>query len=75
MEDLIVSILAEVSVSLANHGGSVEFVGFNPQNGALSVRFAGVCRTCPLAAFTLERGVASVVRERVPAVKSVILVE
>ncbi len=74
MEALILSILAEVSSRLAGHGGGVEFVRFTEETGILEVSFAGACRTCPLAAFTLEHGVAAAVKERIPAVLKVILV-
>ncbi len=75
MEALILEILAEVSQRLAGHGGSVEFVRFSEENGLLEVRFNGTCRTCPLAAFTLEHGVAAAVKEKVPQVLQVILVQ
>ncbi|HCC83321.1 TPA: NifU family protein [Candidatus Uhrbacteria bacterium] len=74
MEALILSVLAEVSQRLAGHGGGVEFVGFNQETGILEVSFAGACRTCPLAAFTLEHAVAAAVKEKIPQVLKVILV-
>lgn len=74
MEALILPILADISARLAGHGGGVSFVSFAESTGVLEVRFAGACRTCPLAAFTLEHGVATAVKEQIPAVLKVILV-
>ncbi len=74
MEGLILPILADISARLAGHGGGVSFVSFDELTGVLAVSFAGACRTCPLAAFTLEHSVAAAVKEQIPAVLKVILV-
>lgn len=74
MEALILPILADISVRLADHGGGVSFVSFDELTGVLAVSFVGACRTCPLAAFTLEQSVATAVKKQLPAVLQVILV-
>lgn len=74
MEAKIIAVLADVSTRLALHAGGVSFVGFNEESGELLVRFQGTCRTCPLAKFTFEKGVAASVQEQIPEVRKVILV-
>lgn len=75
MEERIVAILAQASERLALHAGGVSFVRFDEATGDLHVRFEGTCRSCPLAVFTLQHSVTAVVREAIPEVRNVHLVQ
>lgn len=63
----------EVRPKLLQHQGNVQIVGWGDDR-ILKVRLTGKCSGCPSASLTTEEVIASVVRERIPQVKDVILV-
>ncbi len=75
MEERIVAILQQASERLALHAGGVSFVRFDEATGDLHVRFEGMCRSCPLAAFTLQHSVSALVCAEIPEVRNVLLVQ
>jgi Fe-S cluster biogenesis protein NfuA len=62
--------LAEVRPHLH---GDVELVGV--EAGDVVVRFSGRCADCTMQALTLRTGVETVLRSRVPGIRSVVAVE
>lgn len=69
MQDQIEKALEEIRPMLALHAGNIELVAV--EDGVVSVRLLGTCRGCPLSALTLKAGVEELLKERVPAVKTV----
>lgn len=63
----------EVRPKLLQHQGNVQIVGWGDDR-ILKVRLTGKCSGCPSASLTTEEVIASAVRERIPQVKDVILV-
>jgi Fe/S biogenesis protein NfuA len=63
-------IAAEVSPSLASHGGFVELVEITKDNDVI-LNFGGGCQGCSSVKMTLEQGVESQLRAKFPEVKSV----
>ena len=62
--------LDEIRPALMADGGNVEFVDVNDEGDVL-VRLQGACGSCPSATMTLKMGIERVLKERVPAVRSV----
>ncbi|MBF0292872.1 MAG: NifU family protein [Nitrospinae bacterium] len=66
----IETALDEIRPALMADGGNVEFVDVNDEGDVL-VRLQGACGSCPSATMTLKMGIERVLKERVPAVRSV----
>lgn len=72
MEERIRESLEKIRPFLQADGGDVEYVGFDPETGIVSVRLVGACGGCPMAQMTLQAGVERVVKENVPEVTQVV---
>jgi Fe-S cluster biogenesis protein NfuA len=68
--DAIESALDEIRPALMADGGNVEFVDVNDEGDVL-VRLQGACGSCPSATMTLKMGIERVLKDRIPAVRSV----
>jgi len=68
--NLIESALDEIRPALMADGGNVEFVDVNDEGDVL-VRLQGACGSCPSATMTLKMGIERVLKDRIPAVRSV----
>jgi len=73
VEKQILSTIEEkIRPVLQSHGGDVEFVEFDEQNGVLKVRLQGACGSCPFAQETLRAQVEAVLKRDIPEIKSVV---
>lgn len=63
----------EVRPKLLQHQGDVQIVGWGDDR-ILKIRLTGKCSGCPSASLTTEEVIATAVKERIPQVKDVILV-
>lgn len=61
--------LDEIRPMLKADGGDVELVAI--EGKVVKVRLQGHCAGCPMAQMTLQRGIETRVRERVPEVERV----
>ena len=69
----IEAVLEEkVRPSLLAHEGNVQVLEF--ENGVLKIRLTGQCSGCPSAQLTTEELIAKEIKEEVPEVKDVVLV-
>jgi Fe-S cluster biogenesis protein NfuA len=66
---------ARIRPAVAQDGGDVIFVDFDEESGVVSVRLAGACNGCPGAVMTLKYGVEEVLKEYIPEVKGVQVVQ
>lgn len=64
--------LKKIRPSLQADGGDVELV--DVKDGVVKVRLQGACQGCPMAAMTLQQGIARILKEQVPEVKEVVSV-
>ncbi len=71
MKDQIKRVLDEIRPSLQADGGDVELVDVNEKTGVVKVKLTGTCHHCPMAAMTLEQGIARVLKSKVKGVKEV----
>jgi Fe-S cluster biogenesis protein NfuA len=74
MRDEIKKVLDEVRPALQADGGDVELVGVDEKSGVVKVKLVGACHHCPMAAMTLEQGIARVLKGKVKGVKEVVAV-
>ena len=72
MKEKVEAALKKIRPSLQADGGGVELV--DVKNGIVRVRLKGACNGCPMAAMTLQKGIAKVIKEAVPEVKEVVAV-
>ncbi len=74
MRDKVKKILEEVRPALQADGGDVELVDVDEKAGVVKVKLTGACHHCPMAAMTLEQGIARVLKSKVKGVKEVVAV-
>ena len=60
----------QVAPRLAMDGGGIELVDVT-EEGVVKVRLQGACSGCPGARMTMQMGVARILQEALPDVKSV----
>lgn len=69
--DEIEAALDAVRPALLTDGGNVEFVDFDADSGVVFLRMLGACGGCPMSIMTLKMGIERMIRQRVPAVRTV----
>jgi Fe-S cluster biogenesis protein NfuA len=73
MKEEVQKILDRIRPSLQADGGDVELIDVG-DDGVVKVRLVGACHGCPMAQMTLKNGIEKVLKQEVPAVKSVVSV-
>ena len=72
MQEQIEAVLEEVRPRLARHGGGVEIVDCDEEQGIVKLRLRGGCAGCALANITLKAGIEAMIRDVVPGVSEII---
>lgn len=73
MYDKIEKVMEEkVRPSLMAHEGNVKILSF--EDGVLKIRLTGQCSGCPSAQLTTEELIAKTIKEEIPEVQDVVLV-
>ena len=70
MKDEVQSALDMVRPQLQADGGDAEIVEVT-EDGVVKLRLTGACGGCPMSQMTLKMGIERILKEKVPAVKSV----
>ena len=70
MKEEIQAALDLVRPQLQADGGDAEIVEVT-DDGVVKLRLKGACGGCPMSQMTLKQGIERILKERVPAVKSV----
>ena len=70
MREEIQAALDLVRPQLQADGGDAEIVEVT-EDGVVKLRLKGACGGCPMSQMTLKMGIERILKERVPAVKSV----
>jgi len=74
MIDKIEQVLDEyVRPKLAAHYGNVKVINFN--DSILEIKLEGQCSDCPSAKFTVEDLIEGDLKEHVPEIKKIVLIE
>jgi Fe-S cluster biogenesis protein NfuA len=70
MKEEVQAALDLIRPQLQADGGDAEIVEITDE-GIVKLRLKGACGGCPMSQMTLKMGIEKVLKERVPAVKSV----
>jgi Fe-S cluster biogenesis protein NfuA len=70
MREEVQAALDMVRPQLQADGGDAEIVDIS-EDGIVKLRLMGACGGCPMSQMTLKMGIERILKERVPAVKSV----
>ena len=73
MKEEVQKVIDRIRPSLQADGGDVELIDVG-DDGVVKVRLVGACHGCPMAQTTLKNGIEKVLKQEVPAVKSVVSV-
>jgi len=73
MEKEINEILNELRPFLMNDGGNIELI--KVENDTVYVKFQGACSGCAMRQITLKEGIEKLIKEKIPSINSVELVE
>lgn len=57
--------------AVRDDGGDIEYVGFDPVTGIVTLQMQGACSGCPSSAVTLKSGIEKMLMHYVPEVKGV----
>lgn len=72
MEEKVKEVIDELRPFLMNDGGNIELIKI--ENGIVYVAFQGACAGCALRDMTLTEGIERTIKEQVPEIKEVRLV-
>lgn len=70
MREQVQAAIDKIRPMLKADGGDVELVDVT-DDGIVQVRLQGACSGCPMSQMTLKNGIERIIKENVPAVKSV----
>ncbi len=73
-EEKVKNIIEAIRPNLQSHGGDIELVGTD-EDKTVKVRLQGACDGCPGAQMTFKMGVEQLLKEKVPEVKEVVMVD
>ncbi|MHB8770365.1 MAG: NifU family protein [Syntrophales bacterium] len=71
MKELVQKALEKIRPNLQADGGDVELIDVG-EDGVVKVKLTGACHGCPMAQMTLKNGIEKLLKQEVPAVKSVV---
>ena len=73
LKDKVEKALVEIRPYLIKDGGDVDLVSI--ENDTVSIRFLGACTDCSINKMTLVNGVEATIKQFVPQIKEVVLVQ
>ncbi len=71
MKELVQKALEKIRPNLQADGGDVELIDVG-EDGVVKVKLTGACHGCPMAQMTLKNGIEKLLKQEIPAVKSVV---
>lgn len=69
----IESVLSDLRPYIESHGGDVALV--DVKDGIVYIKFSGTCVSCPLSFYTVTYGIERHIKEKLPAIKRVEVIE
>ena len=69
IEDRVQKALEELRPNLQADGGDVQFVAV--ENGVVKVKLKGACAGCPMSSMTVQWGIESFLKKKVPEILKV----
>jgi Fe-S cluster biogenesis protein NfuA len=73
IKEQVAQCIEEVRPQLKADGGDIELI--DVKNGVAKVKLKGACNGCPMSSMTLQWGVVSCIKKRVPEIKNVEVVQ
>ena len=73
MEEKVKEVIDDLRPFLMNDGGNVELIKI--ENNIVFIAFQGACAGCALRDMTLTEGIEKTIKEKVPEIKEVRLVD
>ena len=73
MKEKIETVLERLRPYLINDGGDIEFLKF--EDGIVYVKMQGACANCMMLDVTVKDGIEATIKDEVPEVKEVIVVD
>ena len=73
IEKKIIEIIENLRPYLINDGGDIEFLKF--EDGIVYVKMQGACANCMMLDVTVKDGIEATIKDEVPEVKEVIVVD
>ncbi len=74
MKEKVKEVIDTIRPALQADGGDVELVDVDEESGIVKVRLKGACHGCPMAQITLQMGIESKLKNKIPEVKKVLSV-
>ena len=74
MKEKVAEVIETIRPALQMDGGDVELVDVDEENGIVKVRLQGACHGCPMAQMTLQMGIETELKNKIPEVTKVIAV-
>jgi Fe-S cluster biogenesis protein NfuA len=75
LKEKVSAVIEKVRPALQGDGGDIELVDVLAEEKAVLVRLKGACFGCPMSTFTIKGYVEQVMKEEVPEIAEVRLVE
>ncbi len=75
LETRVVAALDSVRPYLGSHGGDVEVLGIDADEGVLHLRMLGSCDGCPSSSVTLQQAVKQAIEEAAPEIVHINVVD
>ena len=75
LKEKVNAVIEKVRPALQGDGGDIELVDVLADEKAVLVRLKGACFGCPMSTFTIKGYVEQVVKEEVPEITEVRLVQ
>ena len=73
MEENVKKVIDDLRPFIMNDGGNIELVKI--EDNIVYVSLLGACAGCPMKQFTLNEGIERAIKEEVPEIKEVRLVD
>lgn len=70
----VLAVLEELRPALRADGGDIALVSADEASGRVEVHLVGACRTCAASTLTMSLGVEARLKQRLPAVRTVVSV-
>jgi Fe-S cluster biogenesis protein NfuA len=75
LKERVTAVIEAVRPALQGDGGDIELVDVLAEEKAVLVRLKGACFGCPMSTFTIKGYVEQVMKEQVPEISEVRLVQ
>jgi len=70
-EERVNGVLDKLRPNIRMDGGDIQLIEANEQEGIVKVRLVGACRSCAMSATTLHHFIETILKKKLPEVKTV----